>query len=273
VIDFHCHLDLYPDPHGSAALCRESGDYILSVTTTPRAWHGTLKLAIDAPRVRTALGFHPQLAHARHTEVPLFEALLGEARYVGEIGLDGGAEYRAHLEVQTRCFERILTACARAGGRVMTIHSRGAADEVLDAVEQHPGAGIAVLHWFSGTRKQLDRAVALGCWFSVGPAMVRGVKGRQLLASMPRNRVLTETDGPFGKGVDGPLMPGQVGPAVAACGAVWRIDPTEAQGQLDLNLRTIGGLADAPLAPSAAREARAPSVMAATRSAARSPGE
>jgi TatD DNase family protein len=189
------------------------------------------------------LGFHPQLAHERHTELPLFEALVGEARYVGEIGLDGGPEHRAHLEVQTRCLQRILTACSRAGGRVMSIHSRGAADEVLDVLEQQPEAGISVLHWFSGTRKQLDRAVKLGCWFSVGPAMVRGLKGRQLLAAMPRNRVLTETDGPFGKGVDGPLMPGQVGPAVAACGATWQIDLTEAQDQLDSNLRTIGGLA------------------------------
>jgi TatD DNase family protein len=132
----------------------------------------------------------------------------------------------------------------------MSIHSRGAADEVLDALERQPGAGISVLHWFSGTRKQLDRAVELGCWFSVGPAMVRGMKGRQLLASMPRNRVLTETDGPFGKGVNGPLMPGQVGPAVAACGATWRLDPMEAQVQLNVNLRTIGALADAPISVS-----------------------
>jgi TatD DNase family protein len=126
----------------------------------------------------------------------------------------------------------------------MTIHSRGAANEVLDALEQHPGAGISVLHWFSGNRKQLDRAVALGCWFSVGPAMVRGIKGRQLLAAMPRNRVLTETDGPFGKGIVGPLMPGQVGPAVDACSATWRIDPTEAQDQLYMNLRTICDIAN-----------------------------
>ena len=248
MIDFHCHLDLYPDPHACAKRCKENGDYILSVTTTPRAWRGTLELAVGAPRVRTALGLHPQLAHERHAEIPLFEALVGEARYVGEIGLDGGPEHRIHLEIQTRCFERILIACANVGGRVMTIHSRGAADEVLDALERHPKAGVSVLHWFSGTRKQLDRAVALGCWFSVGPAMVRGVKGRQLLASMPRHRVLTETDGPFGKGVNGPLLPGQVGPAVDACGATWGIDPTEAQDQLYLNLRIMGGLAETPMA-------------------------
>jgi hypothetical protein len=67
--------------------------------------------------------------------------------------------------------------------------------------------------------------------------MIRGKKGQQLLASMPRDRVLTETDGPFGNGDDGPLLPGQVGPAIAACGKTWLVDVKDAQAQLDLNLK------------------------------------
>jgi len=256
LIDFHCHLDLYPDPHASAARCRESGAYILSVTKTPRAWRGTLKLAIGAPRIRTALGFHPQLAHERHAELPLFEALIGEARYIGEIGPDGGPEHRAYLDIQTRCFERVLTACAGAGGRAMTIHSRGAADEVLDALERHPDAGTPVMHWFSGSPKQLDRAIALGCWFSVGPAMLRGKKGRQLLASMPRDRVLTETDGPFGQGADGPLLPGQVASAEEACGAAWQATRAEIRNQLARNLRILSNRAELPHLPSLKSVAR-----------------
>ncbi len=239
MIDFHCHLDLYPDPLASAALCRDSGDYILSVTTTPRAWHGTLKLATRAPRIQTALGFHPQLAHERHTELPLFEALLPEARYVGEIGLDGGPEYRAHLNIQTHCFERVLAACASAGGRIMTIHSRSAADEVLDCLERHPGAGTPVMHWFSGSLRQLDRAIALGCWFSVGPAMLRGKKGKELLALMPRNRVLTETDGPFAQGPYGPLLPGQVVLAEEACCEIWHMTSSEVHKNIARNLRNL----------------------------------
>jgi TatD DNase family protein len=245
LIDFHCHLDLYPDPDVVAARCRINGDYILSVTTTPKAWRGTLKLAEGAPRIQTALGMHPQLAHQRHAELPLFEALVGEARYVGEIGLDGGPEYRAHFEVQQHCFDRILAACAHSGGRVMTVHSRGAADAVLDALALQPNAGTAVLHWFSGTGKQLERAAAMGCWFSVGPAMVRGKKGTQLLASMPRDRVLTETDGPFARGSGGPLLPGEVEGAIKACGQVWGMSFEDVLRQLAGNLRTLGQLAGA----------------------------
>lgn len=244
MIDLHCHLDLYPDPFAVAERCKASGDYVLSVTTTPKAWRGTLKLAAGAPRIRTALGLHPQLAHERHCELPLFLGLLDEARYVGEVGLDGSAEHRVHLDVQRRCFDEVLSACARAAGRVMSLHSRGAADEVLDALSRFPGAGTAVLHWFSGTQKQLERAKEMGCWFSVGPAMVRGRKGAQLLAAMPPDRVLTETDGPFAAGASGPLVPGEVVEAVAACGTAWSVSATEAQAMLTANLRRLVTLAE-----------------------------
>src|SRR3546814_10842246 len=68
--------------------------------------------------------------------------------------------------------------CRAAGGRVISLHSRRAAGEVLDAIESIRDAGTPILHWFSGTGRQLDRAIDLGCWFSVGPAMLRTEKGR-----------------------------------------------------------------------------------------------
>lgn len=62
--------------------------YVLSVTTTPKAWYGTSLLAKDCPRIRTAaLGLHPQLAHERWQELELFDALLSQTRYVSEVAL------------------------------------------------------------------------------------------------------------------------------------------------------------------------------------------
>jgi TatD DNase family protein len=198
----------------------------------------------DALRIRTSLGLHPQVAHQRHGELALFEGLLPEAHYIGEIGLDGSTEFRVHHEVQRRCFDRILASCTQAGGRVMTVHSRGAADAVLDALERHSNAGTAILHWFSGTRKQLDRAVGMGCWFSVGPAMVQGRKGRELLRAMPPDRVLTETDGPFAQGSSGPLLPGEVALAEEACSDVWSMPCHEAEARLTQNFRALVATAE-----------------------------
>lgn len=239
MIDFHAHLDLYPDPQATARECVARDLYVLSVTTTPSAWAGTAALARDAPRIRTALGLHPQIAHERKSELPLFERLLPRVRYVGEIGLDGGPEYRRHWPDQEQVFSRVLELCERAGGRIMTIHSRRAATQVLDALEAWPGAGIAILHWFSGSQKELSRAVNLGCWFSVGPAMLVGEKGCSLAAKMPRDRVLTESDGPFAQ-VDGrAALPWDADRAVEALAQIWSEPVDVLRGRLLHNLRRL----------------------------------
>ena len=209
MIDFHCHIDLYPDPSAVIEGVSERGTYVLAVTTTPKAWRGTKKVIGSHKRIRIAVGLHPELIRQRHHEVALLCGLLPETKYVGEIGIDGSPPHRDCLDLQISVFDRILTECSRQGGKIMTIHSRGAASLVLDSLERHPGAGTPVLHWFSGTRRELDRATALGCWFSVGPAMLRTSKGQALAAQMPLQRLLTETDGPFGRTGNLPLMPWQ----------------------------------------------------------------
>jgi TatD DNase family protein len=127
-----------------------------------------------------ALGLHPQLAHQRISELVLFEQLIPETRYVGEVGLDGTPEFSCYWKDQTLVFARALDLCEQAGGRIISIHSRRATCAVLDQLESKPGAGTPILHWFSGTLRELDRATNLGCWFSVGPAMLNTEKGRAL---------------------------------------------------------------------------------------------
>lgn len=239
MIDFHCHLDLYPDPEREVRDVEAAGVYVLSVTTTPRAWVRTAQLAKGNKRIRTALGLHPQLAHERFNELGLFEELLPRSRYVGEIGLDGGPGYGQHSAVQTKVFDAVLNLSSKGGGRIMSIHSRRAVDQVLDRLAANPDAGIPILHWFSGTAAQLRRATDIGSWFSVGPAMLRGEKGRSLVKAMPRDRILTETDGPFASGPNGPLHPADAWQAVNQLATIWSIPFNEAKIQLLDNLRTL----------------------------------
>jgi TatD DNase family protein len=240
VIDFHCHLDLYQDPRIIRDACVERQLYVLSVTTTPSAWRGTRSLAGESSRIRTALGLHPQIAHKRKSELELFERLLPKADYVGEVGLDGSSDLKPYWDDQLFVFARVLEACREAGGRVLSIHSRRAATAVLDLLEAKPGAGMPILHWFSGSQRELTRACTLGCWFSVGPAMLSTAKGRALAARMPRERVLTESDGPFAQ-LDGrAVLPWDVGRAVDALADVWRETRADVQQVLGSNLRRLG---------------------------------
>lgn len=238
-MDLHCHLDLYPDPARIAQGCAERGLYVLSVTTTPRAWHGTNSLAQG--RTRTALGLHPQLAHERKTELELFDALLPQVRYVGEIGLDGSGEFRSYWKDQLAVLNHILRACAKAGGRIMSIHSRRATKAVLDCLQADPDAGITVLHWFSGSKRDLDRAIALGCWFSVGPAMLNSARGKALAALMPKHRVLPESDGPFAQHNGAPLLPWQTELVNEELSKLWGIQRRQMDQLLMQNLRELVG--------------------------------
>ena len=121
----------------------------------------------------------------------------------------------------------------------MSIHSRGAVSLVLDHLEIQRESGVPVMHWFSGTPWELERAVELGCWFSVGPAMLQSERGRHLTSMMPRDRVLTETDGPIASRAGTPLMPWDVTVAEVVLGELWEIPTTAVQRQLFQNLRHL----------------------------------
>lgn len=239
MIDFHSHLDLYPNPAAVRDECERRDIQVLSVTTTPSAWNGTRALASDSGRIRTALGLHPQLAHERRNELALFDSLLPHTPFVGEIGLDGAPEYRRHWKSQLAVLEHILGKCRDAGGRLLSVHSRRAAGPVLDCLQAFSTAGTPILHWFSGSLRDLDRAIGLGCWFSIGPAMLAGEKGRALAARMPRERVLTESDGPFAQINGAPLMPWDVQVALRQLSEIWSVPPADAQQTIDSNLRRL----------------------------------
>lgn len=239
MIDLHCHLDLYPNPAGVVAECRLRQVFVVSVTTTPAAFNGTSALVREGDRIETALGLHPQLAGQRFKEVDLFDQHLPKVRWVGEIGLDGTPECRAFWPAQIRVFEHILRSCCTAGGRLLSIHSRAAAKEVIETLRHFPGSGVPVLHWFSGSVSELDSAISLGCWFSVGLPMLRSKKGRGIVSRIPRERVLTETDGPFVEEGGKPAEPWEVFRTERELAAVWGTTEAEVGCILANNLATL----------------------------------
>jgi TatD DNase family protein len=201
LVDFHCHLDLYPDFEALVGECEALGVHTLAVTTTPRAWARNHALASRTKHVNAALGLHPQVVGTHGNEIDLWESLLPKTCFVGEVGLDAGPRYYGTLDRQKEIFERVLKACDRAGGKILSVHSIRAASLVLDMVETHLTRGQArvVLHWFTGSASEARRAVDLGCYFSVNSQMAANPRTGKVIADIPRDRILTETDGPFAK--------------------------------------------------------------------------
>jgi TatD DNase family protein len=240
-IDFHCHLDLYPDHEALIRECDRQKIATLAVTTTPKAWPRNRDMAGGSSYVRVALGLHPQLVAERATELPLFEAYLPEARYVGEIGLDAGPRFYRSLGQQEQVFERVLRASAAQGGKILTVHSVRTVAKVLRAIEEHlpPDRGRVVLHWFTGSRSEARRATELGCYFSINGEMLRSPSRRDVVASLPVDRLLTETDGPFVRLHDRTVRPADVKATVQELAEVRGMTVDDMSALLVANLRSL----------------------------------
>lgn len=239
MIDFHCHLDLYRNPLEVADEAERLGIGVLSVTTTPSAWPGTSRLTEGRSTIKTALGLHPQLASERKHELRLFDRYLPDTAFIGEVGLDGSPEHRPSWSDQELVFDHVLKSCEEARNKIVSIHSRRAASAVLDSLDRFGGVRAPILHWFSGTRAELRRAMARDCWFSVGAAMLAGAKGRALVHEMPRDRVLLETDGPFAQVNRNALRPSDVAIACRSLADLWSTDYEDAELVIGNNERTL----------------------------------
>ncbi|MDB5584432.1 MAG: TatD-related deoxyribonuclease [Bradyrhizobium sp.] len=240
-VDFHCHVDLYKDHSALIAECDRERVATLAVTTTPKAWPRNRELAAKSAHVRIALGLHPQLVAERENELPIFERYLSDARYVGEVGLDAGPRFYRSFPAQERVFERILRACAEQGGKILTVHSVRAVGKVLNHIESSlpQNRGRVVLHWFTGTSAEARRAVALGCYFSINGEMLRSPKHRQLVGSLPLDRLLTETDGPFVERDGQPLRPRDVGHTVVELAEARSVSAKAMEDAVLQNLRRL----------------------------------
>lgn len=240
-VDFHAHLDLYPDLSAAIAACDRRRTATLAVTTTPKAFARNAELAEASEFVRVGLGLHPQLVAERSGEISLFEKLLRRSRYVGEVGLDAGPRHYASLELQKSIFQRILRLAACDGDKILSVHSVRAAKPVLDLLEEHlpRHRGTVVLHWFAGSVGETCRAVALGCYFSVNERMLASPTGRRILQEIPEDRLLTETDGPFVQRDGKPIGAGDVVRAVQEIAALKRRSVSGIQSLIVDNLRDL----------------------------------
>lgn len=240
-VDFHTHLDLYPDLAQAIATCDRKRVATLAVTTTPKAFERNVELSADSDFVSVGLGLHPQLVADRYLEIDLFEKLLPRTRYVGEIGLDRGPTHYRSFELQQSVFGRILRACAEQGDKILSLHSVRATKPVLDMLDEHlpPDRGGVVLHWFTGSKADVRRAVDRGCYFSVNEGMLASATGLRVLREIPIDRVLTETDGPFLARGDAPIKPGDVGRAVEMIASSVGSSVEDARSQILSNLKRL----------------------------------
>lgn len=237
LVDTHFHLDLFPDPRGIVEHLRERRHYVVAVTNAPSVFSATLQLVGNSPRIRAALGLHPELVASRAKERELMWSLLQQTRYIGEVGLDYVTTDPAERKLQREVFSEIVSRCSALGDKILTIHSRRAAKDVIEMLRGFRGS--AILHWFTGSKKELTLALDAGLYLSVNPVMCRSEKARKLICEIPRDRLLTETDGPFAKTDNRASTPDDVITVVSVVAELWNCEVEEVKRCMLNNLRRI----------------------------------
>ncbi len=129
--DTHLHLDLFANPKEIIKAIDNQKYYSIAVTNLPQVFMKTKELCEGSKYIRPALGYHPELAHKFNNQYELFEELLDETRYVGEIGIDNLRKTADDFNSQKFIFEKIVGVCAEKKDKILTVHSRRA-----DSVEK-----------------------------------------------------------------------------------------------------------------------------------------
>lgn len=233
MIDTHCHADLYPNPSEVVLKAERAGVTTIVVTNLPSAFSKAYPHLRQMQWTRLALGMHPLLAKEHAGERKLFRELVDRTSYIGEIGLDFSRAGQSTKEIQIESLRVILEALT-GKPKFITLHSRQAESTALDVLEEF-GRSPVVFHWYSGSLTSLERALRNGHYFSVNMAMLNSQKGQRIIAKLPPERVLTETDGPFIKAGNRPLYPQDVATVEEGLAALWQIKIDEASAIIKKN--------------------------------------
>jgi TatD DNase family protein len=227
-IDMHAHIELDISPGDLLEL----GSLVFAATRSLDEAERALKRS--DPWTIWGVGCHPGLVGVQKAfDETRFANLITRTPYVGEVGLDGKS--RVPMDTQRTTLDAILSALHESP-RLTSIHSFAATDAVLECLTARPICG-AVLHWWLGDREQTARAIGLGCYFSVNASMLRRP---DLLASLPLDRVLAETDHPFGDRSGGRgSRPGRVEDVERALARVHGVEPDDVRREMWRNLAEL----------------------------------
>jgi TatD DNase family protein len=218
--DTHCHLDYNKfDADRADVLLRaqQVGVARIMIPGTSRTSSlSAIELAESHPMLYAAVGVHPtEASDVEHSTLNNIRELARKPKVkaIGEIGLDYYWHTTPH-ELQQKVLKEQLELAAELNLPVI-IHFREKGDasdgpcaaDLMKMLEEwinglrggksslaeRPG----VLHSFSGSRETAEWAISLGFYLGVtGPVTYRKER-QELMASLPLEHLLIETDAPF----------------------------------------------------------------------------
>lgn len=207
LIDSHCHLNFNAfdeDRDDVLARAAEAGIVaIINPATTLEDSQQIVSMAEKTANLYAAVGFHPNdAASFNETALAQLRELASHPKVVaiGEIGLDYYWD-KVSRPIQQQVFEQQL-ALAKEVDKPVIIHQRESVEDTMVVLrdwgvrQDHPGL---VLHSFSGDIAMAEEAIELGFYIGIsGPVTFKNARDLpDIVAAMPPDRLLVETDAPF----------------------------------------------------------------------------
>ena len=202
LVDSHSHFDAAEfDADRAAAHARAVAAGVVAQIVPAVAaagWPELRHTCAGLPGLWPAYGLHPMYLDAHRPEhLPALRAWIERERplAVGECGLDYFVE-GLDAEAQSFYFDGQLRL-AREFDLPVIVHARRAVDAVIAAIRRIGGLR-GVVHSFSGSAEQAAQLHRLGFLLGIGGPVTyaRANRLRKLVAGMPLEQLLLETDSP-----------------------------------------------------------------------------
>ena len=202
--DSHCHLTdpaFAPDRKDVIARAVSAGvGGMVTICSEPQDLDAILDLTRTHPEIWGTAGIHPHEALHGSPEAlqRVREAVIDEPRIraVGECGLDFHYDHSPR-DTQRAVFRAQLDLAAELG-RPVVVHSREADADTSHMIREYKGRVTGVLHCFTGGSELLEVGLDAG-WYVSFSGMVTFPRfdARELLRTVPSDRLLIETDSPY----------------------------------------------------------------------------
>ena len=207
LIDIGANLSHKQFSHDLDAVLTRAGEAgvrrILVTGTSVESTRAAIELSRRRPgQLFATAGIHPHDAsHATPAALAELDGLAGapEVRAMGECGLDFDRDFSPR-PAQEAAFEAQLEQAA-ARKLPVFLHERAAHDRFLAILARaRPRLGAAVVHCFTGGARELDAYLALDLHIGITGWICddrRGAGLRSLIARIPPDRLMIETDAPY----------------------------------------------------------------------------
>lgn len=205
LIDTHTHLNASQFDEDRAEVierARANGiSRMINIGFNRETIPTSLQLAEQYDYIYSAVGWHPQDAKDMSvSDLQWIEKLCSHPKVVaiGEIGLDYYWD-TSSKEVQHKVFREQIRLAHRIGLPII-IHNRDAHEDIIRILKEEKAEEVGgVMHCFSGDWEMAKQCLALNFYISFGGPVTfkNAVQPKEVLANVPLDRLLLETDAPY----------------------------------------------------------------------------